>query len=105
MKKIIIIILLIATAFFSCKKKSLDTTPPVITLNGAATVYVDKGNPYTDEGATATDDIDGDITDKIIVNNPVDVNTVNVYYVTYNVSDKAGNQATEVRRKVDVKIF
>lgn len=93
-------------SFYSCKKNgSDDNTPPVITLTGSAQVYVDKGTSYTDAGATALDETDGDITSKIVVFNPVDVNTEGSYYVTFNVSDNAGNNAAEVKRKVIVKIF
>lgn len=106
MKKIVFILVLCTISFFSCKKNtSTDNTPPVITLNGPEHIYVDKGSTYTDAGATALDETDGDITSQIIIHNPVDPNTVGTYYVTYNVSDKAGNDAVEVKRKVDVMIF
>lgn len=80
-----------------------DTTPPVITRLGDATVTVTEGNAYTDAGFTATDDVDGDITANIVVTNPVDVNTVGTYTVRANVSDAAGNAATEVTRTVIVQ--
>jgi hypothetical protein len=80
-----------------------DTTKPVITLNGAATVNLTVGETYTDAGATATDDTDGDITAQIVVNNPVNTSTAGTYYVTYNVQDAAGNHAVEVRRTVNVQ--
>jgi hypothetical protein len=104
MKKIIFIIPILLITFASCKKTS-DKTAPVITLTGQASLYVDKGTPYNDDGATALDETDGDITSRIIVNNPVNVNIEDTYWVTYNVSDKAGNAANEVKRKVIVKIF
>ena len=60
---------------------------------------------YADEGATATDDIDGDITDSLIVGGDVvDVNTAGAYIITYNVSDEAGNSAVEVSRTVNVVV-
>ena len=79
-----------------------DTIPPVITLNGAASVNVATGATYTDAGATAQDDIDGDISANIVVVNPVDTQTPGSYTITYNVSDAAGNPATEVTRTVIV---
>jgi len=42
--------------------KVIDATKPVITLEGNETVEVEKGDVYTDAGATASDNIDGDIT-------------------------------------------
>jgi hypothetical protein len=80
----------------------LDTTSPVITLLGADTVTVEVGGNYADDGATATDDTDGDITEDIDTVSTVDTAIVGTYSVTYNVSDSAGNDADEVVRSVDV---
>ena len=79
-----------------------DTTPPVITLIGDETVNLKVGDTYEDASATATDDVDGDITENIVVVNPVDVNAADTYIITYNVSDVAGNPAIEVTRTVIV---
>ena len=80
----------------------VDITPPVIMLNGDNPMDVVQGSTYTDAGATAADDVDGDITTNIVTVNPVDTNTIGQYTVTYNVSDAAGNAATEVTRTVNV---
>ena len=74
-----------------------DTVPPEITLIGAATVTVQLGAIYTDAGATATDNVDGDITDRIEVDNPVDTGTAGTYTVSYGVEDSAGNRASATR--------
>ena len=79
-----------------------DTTIPVITLLGNATITIEAGMTYTDAGATATDSLDGDITAEMVVVNPVNTNVPGVYTITYNVSDAAGNNATEVTREVTV---
>ena len=79
-----------------------DTTAPVITLLGSSTVTHAQQATYTDAGATASDDIDGDITADIVTVNPVDVNTVGSYTITYDVDDGAGNSATQVTRTVNV---
>ncbi len=79
-----------------------DTTPPVITLLGDASVTLTVGGTFTDAGATATDDVDGDITSHIVETGTVDVNTLATYTLTYNVSDTAGNPATPVTRTVVV---
>ncbi len=83
-----------------------DTTPPVITLNGDAIVDLNVGDSYTEAGATATDDTDGDISGNIVVGgDTVDTSVAGTYIVTYNVSDAAGNAATEVTRTVNVIAF
>ncbi|HEY5687947.1 MAG TPA: immunoglobulin-like domain-containing protein [Yeosuana sp.] len=80
-----------------------DVVAPVITLTGSATINVTLGDTFTDPGATATDDVDGDITANIVVGgDTVDVNTAGTYTITYNVSDASGNAATEVTRTVIV---
>ena len=80
----------------------VDTTAPVITLLGDDTVTVEVGSVYTDAGATAIDNYDGDISSSIVTVNPVDTNTVGTYIITYNVSDVSGNVALEVTRTVNV---
>lgn len=79
-----------------------DTTAPVITLNGKSEIEIKQGQNYIDEGATAQDNEDGDITDHIITVNPVNKNNIGKYIVTYDVSDSAGNEANQVCRYVEV---
>ncbi|MDP2648648.1 MAG: DUF5011 domain-containing protein [bacterium] len=80
-----------------------DTTAPVITLVGDDPVVLTVGDEYTDDGATASDDRDGDITADIVVGgDTVDTDTVGEYTITYKVSDAAGNAADEVTRTVIV---
>ena len=82
-----------------------DTVRPVITLTGSATMNVAVGGVYTDPGATASDNVDGNITSRIVVAGAtVNVNTAGTYVITYNVSDAAGNAATQVTRTVIVAV-
>jgi hypothetical protein len=78
-----------------------DTTPPVITLVGDSEVTLSLGDIYTELGATAMDDTDGDVTANIIITNNIDTNTSGTYTVTYSISDSYGNQS-EVTREVVV---
>ncbi len=80
-----------------------DTTPPVITVLGENPVLITQGDTYIDAGATAWDDIDGDITDNIITVNPVDINTAGTYIITYNVVDAASNPAIQQTRTIIVE--
>jgi PKD repeat protein len=82
-----------------------DATKPVITLLGDDTVYVEQGYGYTDPGATAYDNLDGNITSKMkpVISAPSFNNMiVGQYIFKYNVTDAAGNQADEARRVVIV---
>ena len=83
-----------------------DTTPPTITLNGANSITVEAGNQYSyysDPGATASDNHDGDITSRITVVSNVNLAALGTYTVTYNVSDSSGNPAAQVTRTVTVR--
>lgn len=81
-----------------------DITPPVITLKGKQVIDVMYGSTYIDEGATAIDNVDGDVTANIITINSVNTFKLGTYIVTYNVSDKAAfpNKAIEVTRTINV---
>jgi S-ribosylhomocysteine lyase LuxS involved in autoinducer biosynthesis len=78
-----------------------DITKPIITMNGSSTVTINSGSTYSDAGATATDNLSG-ISGSIAVSSNVNPNVVGTYYVTYNVSDNAGNAAVSVTRTVNV---
>ena len=76
---------------------------PVITLTGSD-VTLNVGDTYTDDGATASDDEEGDISANIVVGgDTVDTATAGTYTITYDVSDGAGNAATTVSRVVTVE--
>ena len=69
-----------------------DNIPPRLQLVGRGRAVVEAGTSYGDAGATAMDQLDGDVTGSITVTNPVEVNVPGEYLVTYNVSDNDGNQ-------------
>ncbi|MGI6324368.1 MAG: immunoglobulin-like domain-containing protein [Bacilli bacterium] len=81
---------------------SEDTTAPIITLNGDAIMTINVGTNFVDPGATAQDDVDGNLTSEIVVTGDVDEDTLGTYQLRYNVSDNAGNAAEEVVRTVNV---
>ena len=81
-----------------------DTTAPTILLSGSDPTIIEVGDAYTDAGATASDNIDGDITSSIVVTGiPINNTTVGNYTISYDVSDSAGNNAATVTRIVEVK--
>jgi hypothetical protein len=61
------------------------------------------GVPWVDPGATAWDERDGDITDKIVTTGAVDFQRVGHYDVRYDVTDSSGNRADTVTRHVRVR--
>ena len=80
----------------------VDTTHPVITLTGEVMVKLVVGSNYEDEGATATDSLDGDLTPQIKVTGKVDVNKAGEYLIKYSVGDAAGNSSAELTRRIIV---
>ena len=71
--------------------------PPVITLIGDNPLYVRQDTTFTDPGATATDQEDGNITSKIVVTGSVDTHTFGTYILTYSVTDSGGLTASTTR--------
>jgi hypothetical protein len=81
---------------------SADTTRPVITLVGNQTMNVVEGASFSDPGATASDNRDGNISNAIAKTGSVNTAKVGSYTLSYNVSDAAGNKATTLTRIVNV---
>ena len=110
MKKywLVLVVVTIVVLSTQCKKEEEekpDTTPPIITLLGSNPMNVDKGTVFTDPGATAVDEKDGDISSQIKTEGSVDTAVEGTYHIKYNVSDAAGNKAVEKTREVVVMIF
>ncbi len=74
-----------------------DTTPPVVTLSGAATMSLNVGDTFTDLGATALDNVDGNLTSKIVETGAVDTTTAGLYTLVYSATDAAGNTGSASR--------
>ena len=79
-----------------------DTEKPTIRLNGDSNITIKVNEKFTDPGATATDNKDGDISSRIVTTGNVVTSKAGVYKITYTVEDTAKNVAT-VTRTVIVK--
>jgi hypothetical protein len=77
-----------------------DTTPPVITLTGDATINLNVGDTYSEQGATAVDETDGSVA--VIISGNIDTGIDGTYVLHYNATDAAQNNAVEVIRTVIV---
>ena len=83
---------------------NVDKEKPVITLLGDNPVTVYQGKSYSDTGAIAIDNLDGDITSRIVTYTDLNINIPGTYTVTYVVSDNTGNRTIKDRTIVVKKI-
>ena len=75
----------------------IDLTAPTITLTGGdAPVVLAAGEAYTEQGATATDNVDVSVPTPTW-SGAVDTDTAGEYTITYTATDRAGNVATKTR--------
>lgn len=79
----------------------IDNTKPIITLNGNTEVKVCPNTDYNEEGYTASDNYDGDITNSVVVTSNLDTNKLGTYNIKYEAIDTSGNKA-EVSRTIHV---
>ena len=79
----------------------IDTTAPVVTLNGEASITVGCGEAFADPGATAQDACDS--APAVHVTGTVDMGTPGVYELAYSATDAAGNPSTAVARTITVE--
>lgn len=68
-----------------------DPVAPVITLKGETELTIMRRKPYREEGATAEDNYDGDVTEKIELSGEVDTSVLGDQKITYTVKDSSGN--------------
>jgi len=79
-----------------------DELPPVITMNGMDTVYVEVNSTYTEDSAVCIDNIEGNITSRMVITNQIDLSQAGIYFVHYDVTDASGLAAVRASRMVIV---
>ena len=77
-------------------------TKPIIELNGNSSITLKVGEKYTEQGAKASDEVDGDLTAQIAITGTVNTAKSGTYTVTYKVQNTIGKSAT-IKRTVIVK--
>ena len=73
-----------------------DNIKPIIELKGNKEMVVNQGYDYLEPGYTATDNYDGDITDKVEVINNIGED-IGTYEITYKVKDSSDNEYSTTR--------
>ncbi|WP_081096600.1 MULTISPECIES: DUF5011 domain-containing protein [Vibrio] len=80
-----------------------DLEAPVINLNGESNIMLFVGDIYEEQGATALDNLDGDLTNEVVSSGIVDHTLAGTYYVEYSVYDTAGNFGEATREVIVVE--
>ena len=80
----------------------VDNTIPIINLNGDSTIYIEYPNNYVEPGFSATDKIDGNITNKVTISSNLDTTKLGTYKVTYFVANSR-KRTTVVTRTIIVQ--
>jgi len=80
----------------------VDDVAPVLEIIGDTPLTHNAGEPYTDEGASVSDNVDAASDIVITTTGEVNAGVVGSYTLTYTASDAAGNAATPVVRMVNV---
>ena len=78
-------------------EKINNDSEPVITLNGESHITLNVGDTYTEQGATAKDDKDGDISSKIQYDGYVNTSAAGKYTIKYSVKNSNGKTVTKTR--------
>ena len=74
-----------------------DAEPPAVTLLGEARIILPYGAAYEEPGYTATDNVDGDLTDRVVVSGEVIPDQPGDYVLRYSVEDEGLNRGEAVR--------
>jgi hypothetical protein len=75
----------------------VDSSPPIITLNGQAQVVLTHGASYEEEGAHSGDTCDGSKDGLMQRTGELNTDVPGIYPITYTVSDSAGHVAQRTR--------
>lgn len=74
----------------------IDTTSPVITIEGEKEIYIDRYSNFEIPKYKCVDNVDGDITSDVVVDSNVDVNKVGDYEVKLKSIDSSDNETNEI---------
>lgn len=88
----------ITAGFAGGETYTIDKTAPVLTLSGSSLAQIEKGTIYGDAGVSASDAVDGIRSVDVEVSGlPLDTTVLGTRFVTYSVTDSAGNVGQAVR--------
>ncbi len=77
-----------------------DKEYPTLVLKGGTTHFVRVNSNYIEPGYSAKDNIDGNLTSKVVITSNVDTSKSGEYFVEYKVSDRSENTTKLVRKVI-----
>lgn len=93
---------IISSAFLSPFAPLGDLESPTIDLAGASQMTLELGSVYVEPGFSATDNVDGDLTEEVRIIGAVDPSQPGHYALAYFVHDASGNAADPAYRNIEV---
>lgn len=78
------------------KVKVIDTTPPVLTIEGKTKITKQVGDNFKVPNYKAIDNIDGNITKRVKVTSNVNTKKAGKYTVKYSIEDSSGNNTNKI---------
>ena len=79
---------------FTVQVVNEDHTPPTIVLYDDRVTYIDLNTPYVEPDFIAIDNVDGNITEAVVVQNNLNIHIEGEYNITYQATDSAGNKSS-----------
>lgn len=73
----------------------IDTTKPVISIDGEKEIYVDRYSNFEIPKYTSIDNVDGDITNNVIIESNLDINKEGEYTIRLISIDSSNNESVE----------
>lgn len=74
-----------------------DPIPPELYLEGEDRITIEAGGVYEEPGFSASDDVDGDLTEQVEVEGAVNRFLADTYKISYKVTDSYGNLSRAIR--------
>ncbi len=75
--------------------KVIDPISPEIKIESEDDIYIDLDTEYNIPNYNATDNVDGDITDKVIIDSNINTKKEGIYRVIFSVKDSSDNETSK----------
>ena len=95
---VLVMILLFVALLSNSKKDENNVSKLTLDLKGESNINIVKGDTYHESGYLAHDSVDGDLTNKVLVEGNLDTETIGNYEIKYTISNSKGNRVQKIRK-------